>query len=95
MRGLVNDLVEEERSELVDPFYYLTAREVSAQYATQARFSRADLTPEDLISIMDFSEQQAAFCQAVYARLGEEWISSLLRGEVPAEEGEAEYLPVP
>ena len=93
VRGLVNDLDDEERCDLVEPFYYLTAREVSAQYEIQARFSRADLTPEDLISIMDFSEQQAAFCQAVYARLGEEWISSLLRGEVPAEEGEAEYLP--
>lgn len=93
VRGLVTQLNEAERNDLVSPFYYLTAREVTAPYESQARLSRADLTPDDLISIMDFSEQQAAFCQAVYARLGEEWISSLLRGEVPAEEGEAEYLP--
>lgn len=93
VRGLVQGLDEAARIDLVEPFYYLSAREVRAPYELQARFSRADLAPEDLISIMDFSEQQAAFCQAVYARLGEEWISSLLRGEVPAEEGEAEYLP--
>jgi uncharacterized protein len=93
VRGLVLGLDDVAREDLVEPFYYLTAREVSTQYEMQARFSRADLTPEDLISIMDFSEQQAAFCQAVYARLGEEWISSLLRGEMPSEEGEAQYLP--
>lgn len=93
VRGLVTALDEAESDDLVAPFYYLTAREVTAPFEVQARLSRADLTPDDLISIMDFSEQQAAFCQSVYARLGEEWISSLLRGEVPAEEGEAEYLP--
>ena len=93
VRGLVGKLDEAECDDLVSPFYYLTAREVTARFEAQARLSRADLTPDDLISIMDFSEQQAAFCQSVYARLGEEWISSLLRGEVPAEEGEAEYLP--
>lgn len=93
VRGLVTALDEAERVDLVSPFYYLTAREVTAPFEAQARLSRADLTPDDLISIMDFSEQQAAFCQSVHARLGEEWISSLLRGEVPAEEGEAEYLP--
>lgn len=93
VRGLVSALDEAERDDLVRPFYYLTAREMPAPFEAQARLSRADLTPDDLISIMDFSEQQAAFCQSVYARLGEEWISSLLRGEVPAEEGEAEYLP--
>jgi DNA helicase HerA-like ATPase len=93
VRGLVTALEEHVRDGLVSPFYYLTAREVAAPFEAQARLSRADLTPDDLISIMDFSEQQAAFCQSVYARLGEEWISSLLRGEVPAGEGEAEYLP--
>jgi DNA helicase HerA-like ATPase len=93
VRGLVSALDDAERDDLVNPFYYLTAREVTAPHEKQARLSRADLTPDDLISIMDFSEQQAAFCQSVYARLGEEWISSLLRGEVPAGEGEAEYLP--
>ncbi len=93
VRGLVNGLGNAERDDLVAPFYYLTAREVSSPFEQQARFSRADLTPDDLISIMDFSEQQAAFCQSVYARLGEEWIPALLRGEVPVEEGEAEYLP--
>lgn len=93
IRGQVQGLTPEERTDLVSPFYYLTAREVSAPFETQASLSRADITPEDLVSIMDFSEQQTAFCQSVYARLGEEWISSLLRGEVPTEEGEAEYLP--
>lgn len=93
VRGLVCGLDGAACLDLVAPFYYLTAREVQAPYEQLARFSRADLTPDDLISIMDFSEQQAAFCQTAFSRLGEEWISSLLRGEVPVEEGEAEYLP--
>jgi DNA helicase HerA-like ATPase len=93
VRGLVRGLNEKERDTLFAPFYYLTAREVSDPYECRAQLSRADLTPDDLISIMDFSEQQAAFCQSVYDRLGEHWIPSLLRGEVPTEEGEAEYLP--
>lgn len=93
VRGLIRALDEAALEDLVSPFYYLTAREVKLPYEKQAHLSRADITPEDLISIMDFSEQQAAFCHSVYSRLGEEWISSLLRGEVPAGEGEAEYLP--
>ncbi|MFY7916511.1 MAG: ATP-binding protein [Rubrivivax sp.] len=93
VRGLVKGLDEAARDALVSPFYYLTAREVTEPFEMRAHLSRADLTPDDLISIMDFSEQQAAFCQSVYARFGEEWISSLLRGEVPSEEGGAEYLP--
>ena len=93
VHGLVSDLDDSLCGHLVAPFYYLSAREVTASYEAQAQYSRADITPDDLISIMDFSEQQAAFCQAVYARLGENWISSLLRGEVPTDEGEAEYLP--
>jgi hypothetical protein len=93
VRGLVRALDEAALEDLVSPFYYLTAREVNAPHEVQARLSRADLTPDDLTSIMDFSEQQAAFCHAVYSRLGEDWIASLLRGEVPAGEGEAVYLP--
>ncbi len=93
VRGLVRALDEAERVDLVSPFYYLTAREVAAPFEVQARLSRADLTPDDLISIMDFSEQQASFTHSVYSRLGEDWISTLLRGEVPAGEGEAAYLP--
>ena len=93
VRGLVGGLDTAAQADLVAPFYYLTAREVNETMEIQARFSRADLTPDDLVSIMDFSEQQAAFCNSIYARLGEEWISSLLRDEVPTEEGEAEYLP--
>lgn len=93
VRGLVAGIDEAAQQDLVAPFYYLTARNAQGPFESRVRLSRADITPDDLISIMEFSEQQAAFAHTMYSRQGEEWIPTLLRGDVAGEEGDAEYLP--
>jgi len=51
--------------------------------------------PDDLISVMDFSEQQIAFAQQFYSGRGETWIGNLISGETEndGEDQGAEYLP--
>jgi uncharacterized protein len=98
VRGIVKSYSIEDRRSHVDPFYYLSARDVEeAQFEHRVYLSRADVTPADLISIMEFSEQQIAFANSYYADQGESWISHLLAGRVGGgeggEENGAEYLP--
>ncbi len=98
IHGIVNGYTDDERSQLVAPFYYLTAKEVPEDgFERQLRLSRADLSPGDLVSVMEFSEQQIAFTSQYYALHGENWIGRLLLGAPPeqdvvAEHG-ADYLP--
>lgn len=99
IRGIVGAYSDEERRALVEPFYYLTAKDLG-QSGLERRvlLSRADVTPDDLISVMEFSEQQIAFASQYYGRQGELWVSRLLMGDTGgADEGEgeaaAEFLP--
>ncbi|MFB3852587.1 MAG: ATP-binding protein [Vicinamibacterales bacterium] len=95
IRGIVRSYSEEERRDLVAPFYYLTARDVlEGPHEARVRISRAEITPDDLASILDFSEQQIAFARQVYAEHGERWIGRVFAGDVGVEgEAGAEYLP--
>jgi uncharacterized protein len=99
LRGIVAGYSASERSELVAPFYYLSAKDLdNATLERRLWLSRADVVPEDLISIMDFSEAQIAFANQFYATQGESWIGRLLLGDTGAGEehrGElaAEFLP--
>ena len=98
VRGIVVAYSDEERAQLVDPFFYLTARNAGdAGLERRLRLSRADVMPDDLISIMEFTEQQVAFAQQYYAMHGERWVGRLLLGDTGAEsaqdEAAAEYLP--
>lgn len=82
IKGIVENYSEEERQALVAPFYYLTLKEVDPETLEHNIYlSRADITPDDLISIMEFSEQQVSFSQQYYGRYGERWITSLLMNE--------------
>ena len=65
LRGVVAAWDESERAAMAAPFYYLTARDVSEPLERRVRLSRGDVSPEDLFSIMEFSEQQAAFAHRV------------------------------
>ncbi len=82
---------------LAAPFYYLTAKDSVSERGQQTiSLSRADIVPQDLFSIMEFSEQQIAFAHQFYSRHGEMWITRLLAGEVNEEEGGmegAQFLP--
>lgn len=94
IQGIVNNYSDEKRARLVEPFYYLTAKDASEQsLERQLNLSRADLTPDDIVSVMEFSEQQIAFANQYYAQYGEHWIGRLLLGAMPDEEAAAEYLP--
>lgn len=95
IRGIVRGYSDAERADLVDPFYYLTARDaLDGPLEVRVRLSRAEVTPDDLASILDFSEQQIAFARQLFAEHGERWIGRLFAGDLSGEgEGNTEYLP--
>lgn len=95
VRGIVRRYSEVERKELIAPFYYLTARDtLESSQEVRVRLSRADVTPDDVTSLIDFSEQQVAFARQVFAEHGERWIGRLFAGDLGGEgEGNTEYLP--
>src|SRR4029077_12139258 len=82
IRGIVQSFSEAERDDLVAPFYYLTARDaLEGPFEARVRLSRADVTPDDLASILDFSEQQIAFARQLFVEHGEGWIGRLFAGD--------------
>ena len=98
IHGIVMGYSETQRHQLVEPFYYLTARNLSHQgLERQVVLSRADIMPNDLISITEFSEQQIAFVNQQFAQWGEMWVIRVLMGDVQGEgngfEGGTEFLP--
>jgi hypothetical protein len=95
IRGIVRGYSEEAREDLVAPFYYLTGRDVvDGPQEARIRLSRADVTPDDLIGLIDFSEQQVAFARQLFAEHGERWIGKLFAGDLDVEgDGNTEYLP--
>lgn len=95
IRGIVRSYSKRERNDLVAPFYYLTARDVLGEpLEARVQISRADVTPDDLVSLIDFSEQQIAFARQLFAQHGERWIGRLFAGDLGSEtEGNSEYLP--
>ena len=99
LHGIVSAYTADQRRQLVEPFYYLSAKDLGdAGLERRIRLSRADLVPADLISVMEFSEQQIAFANQCYAQHGESWIGRLLLGDVAGvdghdEAGGAAFLP--
>ena len=86
-RGGIADIVagysEEDRKKLVAPFFYLTPKEIEDKDGlARIRLSRADVVPDDLISIMEFSEQQGMFVRKVFNNNGETWLGRLLSGDL-------------
>jgi len=98
IHGIVAAYSPDEQNELVAPFYYLSARDLGGEgLERHVLLSRADVVPDDLISIVEFTEQQIAFANQFYATHGEQWIGRLLLGETGGMEDQvevvAEYLP--
>lgn len=82
IHGIVKGYSPEKLKVLVEPFYYLTVREVGEKgLERQVVLSRADVLPDDLSSISEFSEQQVAFAQQQFALWGEQWIGRVLLGD--------------
>jgi uncharacterized protein len=97
VHGIVETYSAEEKRDLVEPFYYISAKNMDGQNLERRVFlSRADITPEDLISISEFTEQQIAFANTYYALHGENWIGRLLMGDTVLNTGReqsGDYLP--
>jgi hypothetical protein len=94
IRGIVGEYSEAERADLVVPFYYLTARDaLDGSLEARVKLSRAEVTPDDLVGILDFSEQQIAFARQLFAEHGERWVGRLFAGDVGDREANTDYLP--
>jgi hypothetical protein len=98
IHGIVESYTVKERERLIEPFYYLSAKNLGQGTLERRVFlSRADVTPDDLSSVTEFTEQQIAFSNSYYALHGERWIGRLLLGDTVTsrddEESSAEYLP--
>lgn len=88
IHGIVDDYSATEQQALVEPFYYLTLKHVAtAALERQIVLSRADVVPEDLTSISEFSEQQIAFANQQFAQWGEDWIGRVLIGDTAGKGG--------
>ena len=81
-------------AQLADPFFYVSCREESAiqadlEIGTRGRkviLSRKDITPDDIISIMEFTDLMSAAAELIGEMHGEEWISAVLNGDVEQDE---------
>jgi hypothetical protein len=91
---LVADMAPAERAALVEPFYYLSCREQAsiqadpsiAAFGRRVRLHRKDIAPEDVISIMEFSDIMSSAAEAIGDEYGEDWISAILSGDVQPDE---------
>jgi DNA helicase HerA-like ATPase len=91
MAGMVGAMSEDEKSALVEPFYYLTARTITDEdMARQIVLSRADVLPQDLVSITEFSEQQTAFANQQFGNWGHEWVTRVLNNELRREDDDGD-----
>lgn len=99
IHGIIDAYTKNERERLVEPFYYLSAKDLDESgLERRVLLSRADVVPDDLISVSEFTEQQASFSSSFYGLHGERWIGRLLLGDTGLSRGEedevgAEYLP--
>ena len=91
---VVREMSDAEQNGLVVPFFYLSCRsqehlDTDADLKGLGRelfLSRKDIVPQDIISIMDFSEQMASAAEAIADEHGEDWIEAILNGEVEPDE---------
>lgn len=91
---IVQEMSSDQHAGLIDPFFYLSCRSqeildsdtVFGGRARSCTLHRNDITPTDLISIMEFSDVMAGAAEAIGDFHGEGWISSVLSGDVEVDE---------
>ncbi|MEZ9540153.1 ATP-binding protein [Shewanella sp. 10N.286.51.B8] len=82
VRAISEHYSDEEKEQLIAPFYYLSAKELpETGFEQKVSISRADITPEDLFSIAEFTEQQMSFASRQFAVHGEQWIGRSIMGD--------------
>jgi DNA helicase HerA-like ATPase len=87
---IIRDMPEADRSCLIGDFFYLSCRsqqtlDADADLNGRGRacyLNRRDITPADLISIMEFTDIMSASAEAIGDEHGENWISAILNGQV-------------
>ena len=90
--GIVESYSAADRTALADPYFYLTAKDIAdGNGMAKVRLSRADIVPQDIISITEFSEQQGQFANLIYSLFGEAWIGKLLSGDLGDNPAVASY----
>jgi uncharacterized protein len=99
LHGLVASYTAVERQDLIEPFYYLSAKALGPEgLERRIQLSRADVSPDDLISVSEFSEAQVAFANQHYAIHGEQWVGYLFAGltglaDGVSDEETADFIP--
>jgi uncharacterized protein len=91
---IVRSMSRAERAGLVEPFFYLSCRSQASIDADdeirglgrKAFLSRKDITPKDVISIMEFTDVMSGAAEAIGDEHGEDWISAVLNGDVEPDE---------
>jgi DNA helicase HerA-like ATPase len=81
IRGIVDGYSKNDQTDLVAPFYYLTARDSAlSPYEVKLKLSRADITPADVASVIEMTDQQSAFANRYYTKdsMGDRWVEELL-----------------
>jgi DNA helicase HerA-like ATPase len=85
MRGVVEAYSPTERESLVDPFYYLTGRQpANPGLERELKLSWADITPQDLASVVEMTDQQVSFANRFFSQpdasgqtAGDRWIRAM------------------
>jgi len=85
IRGIVNGYGPGQRESLVDPFYYLTGRQPAQPgLERELKLSWADITPQDLASVVEMTDQQISFANRFFSQpdasgqtAGDRWIRDL------------------
>jgi len=87
---IIEVMSPQDRAALVGDFFYLSCRPqenldtdaVLNGRGRQCYLHRRDITPADLISIMEFTDIMSASAEAISDEHGEDWISAILNGQV-------------
>jgi DNA helicase HerA-like ATPase len=85
IRGIVNGYSQTERETLADPFYYLTGRQpANPGLERELKLSWADITPQDLASVAEMTDQQVSFANRFFSQpdasgqtAGDRWIRAM------------------
>lgn len=91
---IASEMNGRQRAGLVEPFFYLSCREEQTiqsdpdigQLGRRVRLHRRDITPQDIISIMEFTDIMSAAAETIGDMQGENWISAVLSGDIQADE---------
>jgi len=85
VRGIVNGYSASQQEMLVGPFYYLTGRQPAHPgLERELKLSWADITPQDLASVIEMTDQQLSFANRFFSQpdkavetAGDHWIRNL------------------